>query len=326
MKLTNTRIAIGLALAAIAFAVLPGMLRQPKLAFTPMSAEDYKKEASGRSFLIVGGTKGIGAGLARALVKSGGKVTVAGRSRNEETPQAAEFIKYDASSLKNGIDFVAGLRGRKFDTVVFSQGIFTRSELTRTAEGLEEDLAISYLSRFVIANELIRNGNVEGRKRIYVFGYPGADTAPVDIDDINFDKPTTAYSQIPAHFATVALNEALVYELARRYPDLHIYGLNPGLIKTAIRDNVHGGEGSFFGGIIETLIGLFNPTVDQYVDRSLLALILSPTLQSQSAISFSAHGEAVPKSPWTSSPENWQKAWDASQKLLTKVVPGAPKY
>ncbi|HYE71970.1 MAG TPA: SDR family NAD(P)-dependent oxidoreductase, partial [Blastocatellia bacterium] len=300
MQSQNRRLAIIIALIATIMAFLRNWFREPVLAFDRMTAEDYKREAAGKWFLIVGGTKGIGAGLARALVVNGAKVVVAGRSKNEETPENAEFIQYDASSLKNGIEFANSLKGRKFDTVVFAVGIITRSTLTRTAEGIEEDLAVSYLSRFVIANELIRNGNLEGRKRLYIFGYPGEDTKPIDIDDLNFDKSPSQYSQMPAHLNTVVLNEALSYELARRHPDLRVYGLNPGLIKTAIRDNVHGGDSSFLGRSIETLIGLFNPNVEQYVERSLLALVLAPNLQEKSGISFSRKGEVLDRSKWTS--------------------------
>lgn len=62
-----------------------------------------------------------------------------------------------------------------------------------------------------------------------------------------------------AHMNTVAGNEILVLTGARRYPQLNLFGLNPGLIKTNIRDNFLG-KGSLKSRIMETAIGLLTPT------------------------------------------------------------------
>jgi len=252
-------------------------------------------------------------------VQKGAQVTMTGRSAPSSIPKGATFVKSDVGTLKGASELVQNdLKGKTFDTVVFCVGIITRPVLTRNSEGIEEDLATSYLSRFVISNKLIKANALVGRKRLYIMGYPGEDIVPTDIDDINIEK--TEYKQFPVHLNTVALNEALVFELARRHPDLHVFGLNPGLIKTGIRDNVHGGSSSILGTVIETMIGLFTQTTQQYVERALIHLVASPELDNQSGISFTRKAAYTSVSKWMSDPANRLKAWDNSERLATKVL------
>ena len=294
--------------------------RDPSLlAIEPLPEAETARQLEGKQFLIVGGTKGIGAALARSLIKRGAEVTVTGRSKSEETPDKAEFIKSDVSLIKNAQDLVrTQLKGRVFDTVVFTVGIFSRSKLTRTPEGIEEDLAVSYLSRFVVANELIQANAIDGRKKVFIMGFPGQDIQPTNVEDINFE--TTPYKQFPAHMNTVLFNEALVYELAKRHPNLHVFGLNPGLIRTGIRDNVHGGESTFFGKILETIIGWTNIDVDSYAEKTLIPLMVTPKLDGKTALSFSQKGVEVRPGPWVSAEGNTQKVWEASEALVKKVT------
>ena len=65
---------------------------------------------------------------------------------------------------------------------------------------------------------------------------------------------------------TVVGNEVLVLETARRHPELDVFGLNPGLIKTDIRSNFLG-EGSLKHRLTETLIGWLTPSPREYAAR-----------------------------------------------------------
>jgi NAD(P)-dependent dehydrogenase (short-subunit alcohol dehydrogenase family) len=63
-----------------------------------MSLLDLSKEFLGRRALITGGSRGIGAAIAQRLLDGGAKVAVAARSRHEQTPAGAAFIKGDLRS------------------------------------------------------------------------------------------------------------------------------------------------------------------------------------------------------------------------------------
>ena len=61
----------------------------------PNSVLDLSKEFAGRRALVTGGSRGIGAAIAQRLIDGGASVAVAARSRHEQTPTAATFVKGD---------------------------------------------------------------------------------------------------------------------------------------------------------------------------------------------------------------------------------------
>jgi NAD(P)-dependent dehydrogenase (short-subunit alcohol dehydrogenase family) len=308
------------AVAIVPFAMFLFNRNKHELAASPLTESEVNANLQGKEFLIVGGTKGIGHALMESVARRGARVVITGRTSPENLPQGVTFVKGDVTTLKATHELAGVLaKDHSYDTVVFTVGIFAGRKLKRTAEGIEEDLAISYLSRFIISDVLIKASAISGRKRVFIMGYPGEDMKPTNMDDINFE--TTEYSMLPAHFNTVIFNEALVYELARRHPDLHVFGLNPGLIRTGIRDNVHGGEtGSLIGKVIETLIGLTNPTAEQFTEKTLIPLVASPELDKKTGISFTKHGSIAPVGKWLSDQANTQKVWEESEKLVKKVL------
>jgi len=291
--------------------------------YVGLPSAEISKNISERTFLVVGGTKGIGASCVKALVKNGAaRVVVVGRSTPQELldsfPGMITFIPADLNSVKGSFKLAKDLQGRTFDTVVFTTGIITKNELTRNSEGIEEDLMISYLSRFILINELIRSQAINGRKRIIIYGYPGQKLTPLmKDDDINFEK--TEYKQWPAHMNTVIFNEALVYEAAKRFPDYHFFEMNPGLLPTGIRDNLHGGNGTFMGKTIEKLISLVSWTVDQYVENTLIQVIANPALNDQTALCFDQKGNELPLQGWVEEPTNREKAWFLSEQLVKQA-------
>jgi NAD(P)-dependent dehydrogenase (short-subunit alcohol dehydrogenase family) len=65
-----------------------------------MSQLDLSKEFAGRRALVTGGSRGIGAAIAQRLLDGGASVVVAARSRHEQTPAAATFIRGDVLTLE----------------------------------------------------------------------------------------------------------------------------------------------------------------------------------------------------------------------------------
>jgi NAD(P)-dependent dehydrogenase (short-subunit alcohol dehydrogenase family) len=60
-----------------------------------MSSLDLSKEFVGRRALITGGSRGIGAAVAKRLLDGGAKVVVAARTRHAQTPSGATFVAAD---------------------------------------------------------------------------------------------------------------------------------------------------------------------------------------------------------------------------------------
>jgi NAD(P)-dependent dehydrogenase (short-subunit alcohol dehydrogenase family) len=188
------------------------------------------------------------------------------------------------------------LPAETLDLVVFTTGIFAAPKRQETAEGIERDMAVSYLSRLVILREIAprlgtKRPEARMKPRVFVMGYPGAGQAGT-LGDLNAER---SYSAMVVHMNTVAGNEMLVLDAAKRYPQASFFGLNPGLIKTNIRDNFLG-EGSTKSRMIEWMIGLVTPSAKAYAEL-LVPLLVSPELEGHSGAMFNQKGLAIFPSP-----------------------------
>ncbi len=265
---------------------------------TWQSVPSSSLDLSGFQVAVVGGTGGLGRALTKVLASRGANVTVVGQTfRDEGTPNIA-FVKADLSLLREAERVAKSLPAEQLDLIVFTTGIFAAPKRQETAEGLERDMAVSYLNRLVMLRELAprlgreRSGaRAKHRPRVFLMGFPGAGQAGT-LGDLNAEQ---AYSAMTVHMNTVAGNEMLVLDGATRYTHAAVFGLNPGLVKTNIRDNFFG-KGSFKSRFVETIIGWFTPTPEAYAER-IAPLLVSPHLGEHSGALFNAKGEAILPSP-----------------------------
>lgn len=275
------------------------------------------KDIEGRRALVVGGTNGIGRAIAKELVAQGAEVTVVGRTFRDEGHPGLSFIQADLSSAATARETGAALPAERFDLVVFTTGIITAPQREETAEGIERDMAISYLSRFAILRQIgARLGAQTSRRaRVFVMGFPGVGEKG-NVDDPNSEGP---YKALAVHKNTVAANEALVLDAVGRFPGIDTFGLNPGLIKTDIRGNMLG-EGSLRHRLVEGVIGLLTPSAETYAKR-IVPLLAAPELEGRSGALFNKKGVAVKRSEGFDDElvARWTKA---SEGLMEKALAG----
>jgi hypothetical protein len=125
-------------------------------------------------------------------------------------------------------------------------------KFNRTSEGIEFDLATSFLSRYVLLKYL----TFDQTTRIFVMGYPGLFIEPVSMGDINFESMRD-YSFSRAHFNTHIFNEAMVLHYAQK--SFQIFGLAPGIVLSDGFRTVSG------GGLVEKILSLLGfPTQQAY--------------------------------------------------------------
>ena len=241
----------------------------------------------GKRVAAVGGTAGIGQAIARLLARQGAQVTVVGQTFRDAGTANIEFLQADLSSMKDAARVAKALAAKSPDLWLLTAGIFAGPQRESTAEGLERDMAVSYLSRLAILNELgpawvapAAPGST--RPRVFVMGFPGTGQVGTRLDDLNAEQ---RYESMPVHMNTVAGNEALVHVASKRWPGAAFFGLNPGLIKTNIRANVLGGNASFRFKAVEAFIGMVTPSAEQYAER-MVPLLLSPQLDQHSGALF----------------------------------------
>jgi hypothetical protein len=205
------------------------------------------------------------------------------------------------------------------DTLIFTSGSGPSERRKVSPEGVELDLAISYLSRFVIvrgvAERLGANRTEQIYKpRVFVMGGPGVGIEG-DPSDLNADRTSDYWH---AHMNTVAGNEALVIDGASRYPGVNLYGLNPGLVKSDIRSHFLG-AGSFKHRLVEWLIGIIFGDADDYAAR-IAPLLVSPDIEEFSGAMFNKRGDAIKPSPAMADSAHVRRFMEASAHLAIKAI------
>jgi NAD(P)-dependent dehydrogenase (short-subunit alcohol dehydrogenase family) len=278
-------------------------------------------DLKGWKVAVVGGTGGLGRAISKSLAARGASVTVVGQTFRDAGVPGIDFVKADLSLMREAKRVARALPAEQLDLIVFTTGIFAAPEREETAEGLERDMAVSYLSRLVILREIaprLGNGQPAGRAklkpRVFVMGYPGTGQAGT-LGDLNADK---SYRAMTVHLNTVAGNEMLVLDAAKRYPHATFFGLNPGLIKTNIRDNFFGKD-SFKSRFMETMIGFFTPSPETYAER-ITPLLVSPDLEAHSGAMFNQKGVAIIPSQKLSDRAHVSSFLAESEALVARVT------
>lgn len=241
---------------------------------------------------IVGGTNGLGRAIGHVFASHGAQVTVVGQTFRDNGVKNITFIKADLTSIETATRVAEQIPTETLDILLFTTGILASKVREETAEGLERDMAVSYLNRLAMLKVMIpklkEKKNALGLSpRVFVMGYPGSGQLGT-IDDLNQEK---SYSFLKAHANTIAGNEALVLATADQYPDGNVYGLNPGLVKTNIRDNLLGPK-SWKSYFIENLIGFFTKNADQYAS-TMVPLLVAPELEGRSGTLYNDKGNAI---------------------------------
>ena len=285
---------------------------------TPPPLESLR--LNGLNVAVIGGTGGIGRALSHQFAAKGANVLVVGQTfRDQEVPRIT-FLRADLSSMRDARRIGAELPAGNIDIVVFTTGIMAGPKREVTPEGIERDLAVSYLSRLVILNEIApRIGKdrtrTDLRPRIFVMGFPGTEQK-ADVDDLNSEQ---GYRRFSAHSNTVSGNEVLVLQAARRFPDVDVFGLNPGFVRTNIRANLLGSRALV--AVVEWLTSFMMIEPDTYAAR-LVPLLVSRDLNGRSGAMFNNRAEAILPSPSASEPSYAAALMGASDRLVSRALAG----
>ena len=186
-------------LAESTMAVLtPVMKRDKNLVWRRVDAKNL--DLKGMKIAIVGGTGGIGRALSRFMASRGASILVVGQTFRDSDLSGVEFIKADLSLMHEAQRVAAALPADILDLVIFTTGIMAGPKRQETAEGIERDMAVSYLSRLVIVREIgPRLGKQRPatpmKPRVFIMGFPGTGQAG-KLDDLNTEK---SYSRWTVH-------------------------------------------------------------------------------------------------------------------------------
>jgi NAD(P)-dependent dehydrogenase (short-subunit alcohol dehydrogenase family) len=287
------------------------------VALNPVPFEQL--DLSDKRLTVIGGTGGLGRAIAEHALERGAEVTVVGRTFRGVPSSQLTFVKADLSSMREAARLGRDLPAESFDVAIFTAGIMAAKSREETSEGIERDMAVSYLNRYAILEGLsprLGTSRLSGAPpaRVFIMAAPGTG-ALGNPDDLNAEQK---YGTLSAHMNTVAANEALVLAGADRFPGPNYFGLNPGLINTDIRSNTLG-AGSLTHKLTETIVGIFGQSPQQYA-RRIVPVVFADELDGRTGLSFNNKAKPVlPSAGMTA--EYVNRFMLASDALLHRAVP-----
>ena len=214
-----------------------------------MSAHHQDKAA-----LVTGGTEGIGKEIARGLARAGMRVIIVGRDREKGARAEQElrhstqnrnvdFLEADLSLIREVRRLANCVIGRwpVLHRLVHVAGI-VRGRRVLTAEGIESNFAVNYLSRFALTGYLLPLLEATGRTdkaaaRIVVVS-GAARRGTIYFDDVNL---TSNFSTPRVVLQSCHANDVFTVEQAHRLAmtkaaaHVTINCLKLGVVKTGIR-------------------------------------------------------------------------------------------
>ncbi len=194
---------------------------------------------------------------------------------------------------------------------MFTQGILAAPKREDNGEGIELDLAVSYISRRVILERLLERG-LSPNCRVFVMGYSGFHSPKIHLEDFNSER---TYKAMRAHLHTIIGNDALVLGMRKRHPALLIWGLNPGLVRTDIRSNAF--RVKALGKVVDGVIGVHALSPQHYAEV-VLHVIANPQL-SPAVFAWTNRNRAITPSEFLANEANVEKIWDITDQIIARA-------
>jgi retinol dehydrogenase 12 len=203
-------------------------------------------ELSGRTLVVTGGNTGIGRAAARAFAERGGRVFIAGRSREkgqaavagiaaETGNDAVTFLHLDLADLSSvrrcAAEFLA--LGEPLHVLLNNAGVAGQRGLTK--DGFEMTFGVNHLGHFALTTALLDHLAASGPARVVTVSSDAHYQAPgIDFDALR--RPTRSVTGLREYAVSKLCNVLFSQELARRVADQGIttYALHPGLIASDI--------------------------------------------------------------------------------------------
>ena len=210
------------------------------------------RDDSIKNALVTGGTDGIGKQIAIGLARKGCQIVIVGRNEQKGARAASElrratgnrnieFVRADLSLMSEAKRLAEEIASRfnNLKYLVHSAGIVSDC-WDLTAEGIESNFAVNYLSRFVLTQQLLpllkAGGEPDSAARIVIIN-GAAQSGKIDFDDVNL---TSNFGLLRMVGQSCRANDVFTLEQARRFastdaPRVTIACLKMGVVKTNIR-------------------------------------------------------------------------------------------
>jgi hypothetical protein len=252
------------------------------------SPDELRAFYGGKRVLIVGGTRGVGFGIARAVVGAGGSVALVGRSAetarralrelnggSDDGPRAT-FIRGDIGSIAGAKETVqriveAASQGSgdgdggddsRFDHLVVTAAIFpdwTGRRPHQQEDGIDSPFAVAVVGRYIIYKNMPKFLKPDARVMNVLASGQSMDKIEVDWDLAGGKRDPKGLSH---SIMTFACGNELVLRLVDADPVLSSHtraSTHPGFIGT----DLQAGQGPLFHAIASVALAIAGITVEE---------------------------------------------------------------
>ncbi len=196
----------------------------------------------GQTWLVVGGSEGIGGSAARSAVAGGATVICVARdpakmaafAQSTPAPERVICETADFSLMAQVQDLLARLqrRGLKVDVLVNNVGIQKRDQII-TREGLETSFATNILSHYLFTREMLERGMLAGDAVVIETSSGGMYNHPLVVKDLNITG--AGYLGVRAYGLSKRAQVVMTEYWRQRFAasDRRFYVMHPGWVDTA---------------------------------------------------------------------------------------------
>ena len=212
----------------------------------------FKKDLSGRLYIVTGANSGSGLATTEQLVRQGAQVVVACRriTAGEEATKhltnergSVEVIELDLNRLASVRRFVTVFKAKhdKLHGLVNNAGVMNTPK-GRTKDGFETQFGVNHLSHFLLTELLLDTFQASAPSRVVCVSsvaHAGRQSRPatIDFDDLHFDERPydgwVAYNQ--SKLAIVIYARHLAKRLAGT--GVSVFSTHPGWIRSNLIKN-----------------------------------------------------------------------------------------
>lgn len=203
-----------------------------------------------KTYLITGGTSGVGKAIATGIAQTGAKVIIVGRNQSNAEIAIKEiykksgnkevsFIKADLSLMKSVYQLCEQIKSQEtyLNGIVNAAGGWFFDKET-TSEGIDRSFAVNYLSHFALSTGLLELlKKTEDSRIATVGGNPFFLKKPkLDLNDLQLNK---SYGGLKAAGYGMFARIYFAFELADRLKGTSVSSMifHPGFVKSNLGNN-----------------------------------------------------------------------------------------
>lgn len=199
----------------------------------------------GKNAVIIGGTKGIGRGIAIALASAGANVAIVGRSPGVDVLEKMKlsslneeqrFSSYptDLTTVTNCKKLAEKLHLElpKIDILVFTIGAWPDSSNLYTSEGKNRVISLDVTARFVILHQLLPY--LHPNARVMSVLASTLVSPPIPFEFVKSIIDGTRSPSLIDHLFCGFIMDSIILRASQLYPEIKFVGTHPGFVETEL--------------------------------------------------------------------------------------------